>query len=115
MLSFSENLDKVIEDAMKDYAEYGDKGEPQSMRIMIKPPKPPEFSGIKLFPDLPPIIVDVGMVNYDDVITAVLLGWYACDLPKGNSLDAMLSELLSMEEYFNELEEDTDENDDEQD
>lgn len=105
---FDAAADIIIHEAMQKYASMHIENEPQSMRILIHAPK---ISGITL---MPPIILDVGMINVAGHTYALLLGWYTWEIPEDNLPD-VLSKLLSLEEYLNEQYSDLeDENEDDE-
>lgn len=107
MLSFSDSIDKVILDAISQYANVSTDEVPKSMRILIKPPS----VGTNII--IPPLILDIAMSKVDGITYAVLLGWYVWNVPE-DSLGSVLSQLLSLEQLLKEQEEEDDEDEESQ-
>lgn len=105
---FNEAIDTILQEAMHQYASTSIEDKPQSMSILINAPK---VLGVTL---VPPIILNIGMINTDGHTYALLLGWYVWQLP-ADDLSDVLSKLLSLEELLNEYYEDEEDEDDQQD
>ena len=104
---FNEAIDTIVEEAMQQYAATSTDDTPQSMSILISAPK---VLGVTV---MPPIIINIGMVNTGGCTYALFLGWYVWQLP-ADDLPDVLSKLISLEELLNEYYEDEEDNEDQQ-
>lgn len=106
MPSISECFKEIIEQTMREYAKLGQENCPQCMRIVVQSPK---IFGQTL---IPPIIIDVGMFKDREHVYAMILRLYTIDMSQ-QAIDALMSQLSTMEqileEYLHDDEEDEDE------
>ena len=106
MLSFSDSIDKVILDAINQFKDASADDVPRSMTIMIKPP------AIDPRLIIPPLLLEIAMAKVEGITYAILLGWYAWNVPQ-DSLGSVLSQLLSLQEMLDEDDEDDEDEDSE--
>lgn len=106
-MSFSEAVDTIVQEAIQQYASTGVENSPQSLSILIHAS---EVVGSLI---MPPIILNIGIVNSCGCTYAILLGWFTWQLPADNLSD-VLSSLLSLDEFLAEQYEDAEEDDDDE-
>lgn len=104
-MSFNEAVDTIVQEAIQQYASTGIENSPQSLSILIHAS---EMTDSLL---MPPIILNIGIINACGYTYAILLGWFTWQLPADNLSD-VLSSLLSLDEFLAEQYEDTEEEDD---
>jgi hypothetical protein len=108
MASMNECFNQIIEEALREYTKLGKENNPQSMCIVIQAPK---VLGQTM---LPPIILDVGLVKDTEHTYAMISRIYTIDI-SDEAVDAMMSQLLTMKQLFQEYLEEADEDEHEED